>query len=131
MALVTRVRALMTSRLAMIPSSVISSSAVPIDGSTSPPSSGIHSCTLYRASSGATSEYWLPENARSCEPITTASKPRAGSASAASNADIPGRRCGDTVRDSPTSENSTTIRPSPKIVAAARSNCHCRDVTGS
>jgi hypothetical protein len=64
-------------------------------------------------------------------PITIASHPRSGSASAATSAVARGRRGHASVRLSPASKNSATILPGPDTSAAACPRCRARDVTGS
>lgn len=60
-----------------------------------------------------------------------ASKPRSGSARAATSAAARGRRVQGRTRLYPTSKNSAVTRPYPEVIACARSSCHPRDVSGS
>jgi hypothetical protein len=74
---------------------------------------------------------WLAWNARSYSPITIASHPRPGSASAATSTVACGRRAQGNVRLSPASKNSATIVPCPATSIAACCSCRIRDVSGS
>ncbi|MGH3286371.1 MAG: hypothetical protein ACRDPD_17125 [Streptosporangiaceae bacterium] len=64
-------------------------------------------------------------------PITIASQPRSGSASAATRAAACGRRAHASIRLSPVSKYSATIFPCPAASTAACSRCRAREVTGS
>jgi hypothetical protein len=86
------------SRFDRIPSRIINSSCPATFGSTTPPSSGTHSCTPKCSNSGAIAANWLPKKARSLEPITTASKVRSGSDSAPTSAAASSRRAQGTTR---------------------------------